>query len=119
MDIESTEYGGKVFKLKKILILEKEKYHTAKVLYDIAGQDVENHNDDPETVILRVRDWFSTNEKIKVLPGSSEIWTAFNQFNSELSSSLKGKFTKKEISEMKIGDYIKYAKEWIPNFVGK
>jgi hypothetical protein len=99
-----------------VLILEKERYHSAKVLSDIAGQDVESHNDDPETIIQRVRDWFSTNDPKKILTGASEIWIVYNQFSSELSITLKGKYTTKEISEMKVGDYLKYAREWIRGF---
>src|SRR4051794_23511483 len=36
LDIGSAEYGENALKSKKVLILEKERYHSAKVLSDIA-----------------------------------------------------------------------------------
>ena len=112
LDIGCMEYGNKRSKAKKSLILEKERFHYQKVLSDIAGQDIEHHNDDPETIIKKIRNWFSINSN-EDLPGPTKIWVAFNQFNASLSANLKGQLTKKEIEEMQIGDYIKYAKDWI------
>jgi hypothetical protein len=117
LDIGCMEYGGNgKLQSKKVLILESEQYHYQKVLSDISGQDIEFHNDDARTAIKNVRNWFSTNNKKRVLPGAAEIWVAFNQFNAYRFSSLRGRFTKKEITEMLIGDYVKYAKDWIPTF---
>jgi len=45
LDIGACEYGGKLLKSKRILILETERYHYQKVLSDISGQDISAHND--------------------------------------------------------------------------
>jgi hypothetical protein len=55
LDIGCAEYGNKKSRSKKILILEREKYHYQKVISDIAGQDIADHNDDPETLIRKIR----------------------------------------------------------------
>ena len=116
LDIGASEYGGKALKAKKTLILETEKYHYQKVLSDISGQDIENHNDDPLTLNLKVRNWLSTNNPDIIIPGQSQIWIAFNQFNADLITTLSVTYTAKDIEEMPIGDYIKFAKEWIIRF---
>lgn len=116
LDIGALEYGSGKLKYKKILILETEKYHYQKVLSDIAGQDIENHNDDPKIVILKVRNWISANFSGLIIPGQSEIWKAFNQFNADLAIKLNATYNLKEIENMPIGDYIKFSKVWIASF---
>lgn len=116
LDIGALEYGDKKMKAKRILILETERYYYQKVISDIAGQDIENHNDDPKTLILKVRNWISDNFTGETIPSQSEIWIAFNQFNADLSTRLSSTYTAPEIEEMPIGDYIKFSKDWIVNF---
>jgi hypothetical protein len=115
LDIGASEYGGKALKTKRTLILETDRYNYQKVLSDISGQDIENHNDDQLTLNLKVRNWLSAN-KPGVIPGQSEIWNAFNQFTADLNIALSAKYTAKDIEEMPIGDYIKFAKDWITRF---
>jgi hypothetical protein len=117
LDIGCAEYGGKKFKAKKILILETERCHYQKVLSDIAGQDIESHNDDPKTLVKKIRNWFSTVDEIKEYPGANEIWFAYNQFYDDLSSKLSSKgYTQDDIDEMPNADFIKFSKDWIAKF---
>ncbi|MEP7268770.1 MAG: hypothetical protein ABI844_14170 [Saprospiraceae bacterium] len=117
LDIGANEYGSKKLKSKKILILESEKYHYQKVLSDISGQDIEDHKDDPLTLILKVRNWFSNIAKEKVLVGHKRIWFHYNEFLEDLTKELSRTYTKVDIENMPIGDFIKYSKDWI-NMVG-
>lgn len=116
IDVGAAEFGGKTLKAKKILILEKEKYHYQKIISDIAGQDIENHDNDKKILLSKVRDWFSRIFKDTKISGSSEIWNAYNQFNSDMEESLKGRFTSDEIQNMQIADFQKFARDWIANF---
>lgn len=116
IDIGAAEYGGKKLKSKKTLILETEKYHYQKVLSDIAGQDIANHDDDPATLSKKVRNWISDNSPDKSVPSHSKVFYAFNQFSSDLSARLLSTYTAEEIEEMPIGEYIKFAKDWIQEF---
>ena len=83
LDVGAAEYGNGRLKSKRALILDTERYHYQRVLSDIAGQDIENHNDNPHTLIIKVRNWISTQSAVTII-GPTEIWTAFNQFNSDL-----------------------------------
>lgn len=111
LDIGCFEYGGKKFRNKKMLILETDRYYYQKVLSDIAGQDIENHNDDPNTIVKKVRNWFSAIDNNKVYPEASDIWTAYHVFIQDLT--LKIPYS---ISEMPVSDFIKFARNWIHQF---
>lgn len=116
LDIGACEYGGKLLKSKRILILETERYHYQKVLSDISGQDISAHNDEPKTLILKVRNWISTNTVSHVIETHNEVWIAFNQFTDDLLFTLSTSHTPRDIAEMTIGDYLKFAKDWINKF---
>lgn len=116
LDIGAAEYGGKKLKSKQTLILETERYHYQKVLSDIAGQDIANHNDDPAKLSEKVRNWISDNSPNKIVPSHSKIFYTFFQFTSDLSANLSVTYSEKEVEEMPIGDYIKFAKDWINEF---
>ena len=120
LDIGALEYGNKKLKTKRILILETNKFHYQKVISDIAGQDIEDHNDDPKTLITKVRNWFSANFINDKIPGQSEIWIAYNQFLDDLNTSLlASSYTVIEIEEMPIVDFIKFTNDWIKTFKAK
>nr|WP_299033088.1 hypothetical protein [uncultured Tenacibaculum sp.] len=116
LDIGALEYGNRKLKTKRILILETERFHYQKVISDIAGQDIENHNDDPKTLITKVRNWFSVNFPEETIVGQSVIWIAYNQFIDDLNTNLSASYTDDEIEEMPIGDFIKFASDWISEF---
>ena len=116
LDIGALEYGSRKLKTKRILILETERFHYQKVISDIAGQDIENHNDDPKTLITKVRNWFSANFPEETIVGQSVIWIAYNQFIDDLNTNLSATYTEDEIEEMPIGDFIKFANDWISEF---
>src|SRR5205085_12040928 len=59
LDIGCHSFGEGRLKSKKCLVLDREKYRFQKVLSDIGGQDPKDHNDDPETLIRKVREWFA------------------------------------------------------------
>lgn len=113
LDIGAQEFGKGKLKTKRILILETDPYHYQKVLSDIAGQDVENHNDDSKTLITKVRNWFSINFPQKTIAGQREIWIAYNEFITDLNQRLSSTYTRREIEEIHIGDFIKFSKDWI------
>jgi hypothetical protein len=117
LDIGCSEFGGKKFKQKRILILETERYHYQKVISDIAGQDIENHNDDPATLVWKVRNWFSTVDNTITYPSANNIWIAYNQFYDDITRTLSTEgFTANEIENMPVSDFIKFAKDWIRDF---
>lgn len=117
LDIGALEFGTGKLKTKRILILEKEKYHYQKVISDIAGQDIEDHSDDPKTLITKVRNWFSTNFPDTTISGQNKIWIAYNQFLDDLNENLTAlQYTEKDIDEMPIADFVKFTIDWVEKF---
>lgn len=118
LDIGCAEYGAKKFKQKKILILETNRYHYQKVLSDIAGQDVENHDNNPATLIIKIRNWFSSIDSAMSYPSARNIWITYNKFYNKTKKNLLNKdFTQNEIENMPVTDFIKFAREYIGKFV--
>jgi hypothetical protein len=116
LDIGCFEFGAKNLKTKKILILETDRHHYQKVLSDIAGQDIENHDDDPRTLVRKVRNWFSSFRIRKSLPSPTVIWTAYNQFNLDLNEELIDKYSADDIDKMPIEEFMKFARRWVTSF---
>ncbi|HRN55949.1 MAG TPA: hypothetical protein PLS00_05185 [Niabella sp.] len=117
LDIGCAEFGSKKFKEKRILILETDRFHYQKVLSDISGQDIENHNNDPATIIRKARNWLSTVDGTKSYPSGNKVWVAYNQFVDDLSQTLIAEgFTENEIENMPNSDLISFARDWIQRF---
>jgi len=117
LDIGCAEFGLAKYRNKKILILETTRYHYQKVLSDISGQDIENHDNDPATLIRKVRNWFSTVDSSRDYPSASKVWIAYNQYYDDITKTLTIEgFTDNEIENMPISDFIRFSKDWIDNF---
>jgi hypothetical protein len=116
LDIGCLEFGTRKMRTKKILILETERFHYQKVLSDIAGQDIENHDDDPKLLVRKIRNWFSSLSRRRSYASPTEIWAAYNKFGSELMEELSGNYSAYDIDKMPIDEFIKFAKRWIGSF---
>ena len=64
LDLGCREYGGGKFNNKKCLVLEKEQYRYQAVLSDISGNDIEAHDNDPRTLVKKVRGWIKEQETL-------------------------------------------------------
>ena len=116
LDIGAAEFGRSILKTKKILILDTERYHYQKVISDISGQDISAHNNEPQILVSKVRNWLSSNASEIVLPSANEIWIAYNQFTDDLISTLSPTYSAQDLNEMQISDYIKFANDWVRRF---
>lgn len=72
-----------MFGQKKFVIFEKSKYDLKSTLSDIAGQDVDFHNDDFQSIIRKLRDFFKVEGGIAA-PGSSRIVSDYLTFQAWL-----------------------------------
>ncbi len=114
LDIGCAEFGLKKYREKRILILETDRYHYQKVLSDISGQDIENHDNAPATLLRKVRNWFSTIDDSKNYPSANIVWNAYNQFYDDITKTLSSQeYTSFEIETMPTSDFIKFSKDWI------
>lgn len=63
------EYGEKKHKSKRLLVLDSEPYRYRASLSDIAGQDIQFHNNNPRLAVERVRSWLNAGSNRKTIPG--------------------------------------------------
>ncbi len=112
------DFGCRFFKEgqareKKCLILEKEKFRYQQALSDMAGSDIENHNNSPEDLVFAVRNWFINNE-IQHADGGTKIWTAFNEFMADFHQErAQSGFKGRDLEMMPTQEYIRFIRKWL------
>jgi hypothetical protein len=99
----------KAARKKTCLIFVKDKHNTA-FITDINGMDVEGHGDQPENVILSIRNWLCTDAKIAGLPASI-VREHFKRFEVDLPEILKR--IGYEPEEPQYGDILKIVGSWL------
>lgn len=113
MDIGSKRFGNKNLVTKCLLILDKEKYRYQKVISDISGNDIANHDNAPEQALRQIRNWI---RKIKghQIDGASRIWRLYNEFNGDFFQIAEdNELSKEDIEEMPWDEFCHYVKEWV------
>lgn len=109
LDIGCQEFGSDKFRKKKTLVLDSGQHDYDASLSDISGQDIASHLNDERKLVSIVRDWLSRNYPKKPIVTSQRIWTDYNKFTYYLSE----KFSKDDLDQMQMRDYIKEIKSWI------
>jgi hypothetical protein len=74
-------FGTRRHRNKRCLILDTEPYRYQQFLSDIAGQDINAHEDNPERAVNRIRNWLRNTGPI---PGAANIWSKYQTFSAEL-----------------------------------
>ncbi len=78
------KFGFLEHKLKKCLIIDREKYRYQKYLSDLSGVDIHEHNDDPELIIERIRNWLKASSGRKNIPPTNSIIQKYYRFKKNL-----------------------------------
>ena len=58
LDIGCQNFGNKLLRTKRCLIVDSQRFRYREVFSDISGQDIKDHNNDPQQLIGKVREWF-------------------------------------------------------------
>jgi len=112
LDLGCRTFGAGNLLEKKCLVLEKKKYMYQKVLSDIAGCDIEAHDDDAQKLVRRTRNWIFANIHSDVLTGS-RIWQRYNVFYSHFEQLLNsGGYSRKDIEDMPVREFIVFIENW-------
>jgi hypothetical protein len=106
-------FGSKDDKAKACLILDSEKYRYQRFCSDIAGQDIQSHDNCPESAIRVVRNWLRNNTRVTgvSIPGGSAMVERFRIFQSELP--LLCNELSLERHELIFNDYTTLIAEWL------
>ena len=89
LDIGCRKFGRRQFGQKRILILDAKRYRYQAFISDISGQDIQTHNNVPDILIQRVRDWLRVNSGRSALPGQRHITRSFRGFTGSLPENCR------------------------------
>jgi hypothetical protein len=103
-------YGNNQQKRKVCLILDSEKYRYQKFISDIAGQDIQAHENDPKAAIRIVRNWLRSYSQTSI-PSGSVIWNRYQTFRADLPQLCAE--LKLDINELIYNDYTLLVSKWL------
>jgi len=109
----AAQFGDEFHRNKKCLILDSQQFRYQKFISDIAGQDPKSHDDEPATVIRRVRDFLLTvwPDGEPAPPGGAHIGQRFLEFQSALPLLCgDANLTQDELTFI---DRVRLARRWL------
>lgn len=111
LDIGCRRFGHRQFGEKRILILDSKRYRYQAFISDISGQNIHTHNNVPDNVIRRVRDWLRVNSRRSLLPGQRHIARSFRAFTKSLPEYCRQ--TGLDRKDLLFVDYVRLTQIWI------
>lgn len=111
LDIGCRRFGRQQYGKKRTLILDSKRYRYQAFISDISGQDIHTHNNVPDNLIRRVRDWLRVNTRRSSLPGQRHIAGSFRSFTKSLPENCRK--TGLDRKNLLFVDYVRLAKIWI------
>ncbi len=111
LDIGCRRFGRQRFGKKRTLILDSKRYRYQAFISDISGQDIHTHNNVPDNLIRRVRDWLRVNSRRSSLPGQRHITRSFRAFTRSLPENCRENGLDRK--NLLFVDYVWLARIWI------
>ena len=105
------KFGGTDQKRKKCLVLDKEPYRYQQFISDIAGQDIQAHKNEVETIVRFVRNWLRTASERQTIPGGNFIWERYQTFLRELPQTAEE--LRLDVEDMIFNDYASVIARWM------
>ena len=104
-------FGKNEQKKKNCLILDKKQYRYQQFISDIAGQDVEAHNNNPKKIVTVVRNWLRNASTRQTIPSGSIIWRRYQEFMGDLPQLAQA--FQLEVEELIFNDYTSVITRWL------
>lgn len=105
------KFGVQEQKRKNCLVLDREPYRYQQFISDIAGQDIQVHNNSPEVVIKVVRNWLRTASGRQTLLPGNVIWKRYQNFVKDLPQMAQD--FQLEVNDLIFNDYVWVLGEWL------
>jgi hypothetical protein len=99
------------------LILGEKLHDYREALSDLAGIDAKAHMNNPENVVLALRNWFvESGPPNKTADSATVIWFKFMNFNNDFyERRISEGFSKEDLKMMPVSEYISFIRTWISN----
>jgi hypothetical protein len=75
---------------KKTLVMDTEQYRYQQFISDLAGTDISSHQNSPDTIISKVRDFLFNNSRRRSIASGAYITARFHTFITELPAFCNG-----------------------------
>ena len=111
IDYGCQKFKEGIWKEKKILILEKEKFRYRKALSDLSGSDIKNHDNDPIKIMRAVRDWLVT-EELHTGDSGRRVWDKFNEFQAYLYEKVIVEDGHESVDDVLIPEVVSHMSNW-------
>ena len=105
------KFGIEVQKRKKCLILDTEPYRYQQFVSDIAGQDIQAHNNNSRKVIMHVRNWLRNTSRRETIPSGGIIWERYQEFMEKLPQTARE--ARLIVEELIFNDYTLLVAQWL------
>ena len=105
------KFGIEAQKRKKCLILDTEPYRYQQFVSDIAGQDIQAHNNNSREVIMHVRNWLRTASRRETIPSGGIIWERYQEFMEKLPQTARE--ARLIVEELIFNDYTLLVAQWL------
>jgi len=105
------KFGNRLHKTKNCLILDTRAYRYRQSVSDIAGLDIDYHNNSSKKAIISVRNWLASASGYRRLQSGSFIYRDYLDFKKELPSLCNQCNLNR--TELIFPDYNYLANEWI------
>jgi hypothetical protein len=110
IDIGCRAYGDDQ-QQKSFLIFDRDRFRFQTYVSDIAGQDIVNHENDPNRAIGRVRDWLRTETGRTNIPGAKAMQSRYANFRSALPSMCER--LELDIFALTFADFLRVLGDWL------
>jgi hypothetical protein len=111
LDIACKKFGNVRQKQKRLLIMDKNPHRYLKFISDIRGQDIEEHNKSIKQIILKVRNWISTESKRTTIPGGEYIYKRYRKFRKDLPALCDNLHL--TVEELTFNEFVDIAGWWL------
>jgi hypothetical protein len=111
MFLAAKRFGVGRQKSKVCLVLDSAPYRYQQFISDMAGQDIQVHNNNVHEAISVIRNWLRSSSPSKTLPGGIEIFRRFQQFEQELPALCRE--LKLEKQELTFNDSASLISDWL------
>jgi hypothetical protein len=97
------EFGDSDQQRKECLVLDREPRRYQAFVSDLAGQDIRSHGDGEHGAIEAIRNFFSTKQPGRILPGPSRMTARYDAFKAALPAAARKYHLK--VSELGFYEY--------------
>jgi hypothetical protein len=112
LDVGCQRFSTGARRRKKCLVLDAETHQYQAAISDIAGSDIESHRNEPRELVVRVRNWLTTEARIRG-DGPAKIWASFSDFIDHTSESLRNDgFLKRDIENLPTSELMRHMRTW-------